>query len=334
MIRRIGLVGAGAIAREHAQALAGIRGARITHVVDRHPDRARALAQSIGNATWGTDPALMFADPDIDAVDICTSPDSHADLTIIAAGHGKAIHLEKPVALNMNEVDRMLAAVQSAGVSFLVGQTTRFQPVHLEMAAAIAADQIGKPRMLHASFYAGHLWPGGWRAWQLDAARCGGHLVHNGIHMIDLAVWLIGGAPERVFARGFKTFSPDLPTPDSFHVTLRFADGAMALLEWSYALRKRGDFLRRIVVVGENGSLHHTTEGEAGLHSDAANPVPPATLGAFTNQMQHWVDVLRGKVDPLVTPDQVRAAFAAALAAQESYGSGQAVTLTAPEVRT
>lgn len=332
MIRRIGLVGAGAIAREHVQALAGVPGARITHVVDRHPERASALARLIGDASWSTDPASIFTDPDIDAVDICTSPDSHADLTVTAAGYGKAIHLEKPVALHVDDVDRMLAAVESAGVSFLVGQTTRFQPVHMEMSAAIEAGQIGKPRMLHASFYAGHLWPGGWRAWQLDAARCGGHLVHNGIHMIDLAVWLLGDAPERVFARGFKTFSPDMPTPDSFHINLRFANGAMALLEWSYALRKRGDFLRRIMIVGEDGALHHTTEGEAGLHSDAANPVPPATLGAFANQMQHWVNVLHGKVDPLVTPAQIRAAFGAATAAQESYASGRAITL-ANEVR-
>ncbi len=332
MSRRIGIIGAGAIARDHVQALNAIPGVHIAHVVDRHPERAEALARLAGDATWSTDPDTLFTDPAIDAVDICTSPDSHAQFTIAAAGHGKAIHLEKPVALSLAEVDRMLEAVARHGVSFFVGQTTRFQPVHLELAAAIEAGAIGRVRAIHGSWYAGHIWPGGWRAWQLDAARCGGHLVHNGIHAIDLAVWLLGGTPVRVFARGFKTFAPEVPTPDSFHVTLRFADGAMALLEWSYALRRRGDHLRRIVAIGEEGTLHHTTEGETELHSDAARPPAVATLGAFDHQMRHWVDVLHDRAEPVVTPQQVRAAFAAALAAQESYATGRAVEIAPAEV--
>jgi len=327
MTRRIGIIGAGAIARDHVQAFAAIPGVEVAHVVDRHPDRAEALARLAGEATWSTDPNTLFANHAVDAIDICTSPDSHADLTITAAEHGKAIHLEKPVALSLAEVDRMLEAVARHGVSFFVGQTARFQPVHLELASAIEAGAIGRVRALHVTWYAGHIWPGGWRAWQLDAERCGGHLVHNGIHAIDLATWLLGGTPVRVFARGFKTFAPEVPTPDSFHITLRFADGAMALLEWSYALQRRGDHLRRIVAIGEEGTLHHTTEGEAELHSDAARSPAPAMLGAFDHQLRHWVDVLHGRATPIVTPEQVRAAFAAALAAQESYATGRTVTI-------
>lgn len=332
MTPRIGLIGAGAIARDHVQALAHIPGGRIVHVVDRHPERAQALARLAGDATWSTDAASLLENPDIDAVDICTSPDSHAALTIAAAEHGKAIHLEKPVALSLEEVDRMLEAVSRQGVPFLLGQTARFQPVHLELASAVQAGVIGQARAVHITWYAGHIWPGGWRAWQLDAARCGGHLVHNGIHAIDLAVWLLGDRPERAFARGFRTFSPDVPTPDSFHITLRFANGALALLEWSYALRQRGDLLRRVVVIGEEGTLHHSTEGESGLRSDASRPVAVGTLGAFDQQMRHWIDVLNGKAEALVTPAQVRAAFAAALASQESYATGRAIPIAAPEV--
>ncbi len=331
MTRRIGIMGAGAIARDHVQAFAGIPGVEVAHVVDRHPERAEALARVAGDATSGTDFEAMLADDSIDAVDICTSPDSHAALTIAAADAGKAIHLEKPVALHLREVDSMLDAVERAGVPFMVGQTTRFQPVHLELADAIASGTVGAPKAFHATFYAGHLWPGGWRAWQLDAARCGGHIVHNGIHAIDLATWLMGSTPVRVFARAITTFAPGMQTPDTFHVTLRFDNGAIALLEWSYALHKRGDFLRRVAVFGEKGTLHHSTQGEIDLHSDATNPVSIATLGAFNNQMRHFVDVLNG-ADPIVTPAEVWASFAAAHAAQESYATGRAIDLTGAEV--
>lgn len=332
MTKRIGIIGAGAIARDHVHAFASIPDVEIAHVVDRHPERAEVLARVAGDATWGTDVDALIVDASIDAVDICTSPDSHASITIAAAEAGKTIHLEKPVALHLREVDTMLDAVERAGVSFMVGQTTRFQPVHLEISEAIASGTLGAPRALHASFYAGHLWPGGWRSWQLDAERCGGHIIHNGIHGIDLAVWLMGSAPVRVFARGIKTFTPGIPTPDSFHITLRFANGAMALLEWSYALHQRGDFLRRIAVFGEEGTVQHSTQGEIDIHSDAVRPVAIATLGAFENQMRHFADVLNGEAEPIVTPAQVRAAFAAAHAAQESYAAGRAVDLVRAEV--
>lgn len=331
MTHRIGIIGAGAIARDHVNALAAIDGIEVAAVVDRHPERARALACLAGDAAWGTDIDALLADPSIDAVDICTSPDSHAAITIAAAGHGKAIHLEKPVALHLDEVDAMLDAMARAGVSFMVGQTTRFQPVHLEIAEQIASGAIGRPRMLHVSFYAGHLWPGGWRAWQLDAERCGGHIVHNGIHVLDLATWLMQSAPARVFTRGVTTFSAGMPTPDSFHIVLRFENGGQALLEWSYALHQRGDFLRRIAVFGEEGTLHHSTAGEADVHSDAARPVALATLGAFDQQLRHWRDVLDGTSAPIVQPWEIRAAFAAAIAAQESYATGRAIDLAGPE---
>lgn len=327
MTHRVGIIGAGAIARDHVNAYAAIEGIEVAAVVDRHPERARALARLAGDATWGIDIDALLADPAIDAIDICTSPDSHAAITIAAAGQGKAIHLEKPVALRLDEVDAMLDAVGRAGVPFMVGQTTRFQPVHLEIADQIASGAIGQPRMLHVSFYAGHLWPGGWRAWQLDEERCGEHIVHNGIHVIDLATWLLQAAPVRVFARGVRTFASGMPTPDSFHVILRFGNGAQALLEWSYALHRRGDFLRRIAVFGEEGTLHHSTAGEADVHSDAAPPAAIGALGAFDAQLRHWREVLDGEAEPIVRPWEVRAAFAAAIAAQESYTTGRAVAL-------
>ena len=139
-----------------------------------------------------------FAAPEIDAVDICTASDSHAALTIAAARAGKHVHVEKPAALALADFDAMAAAIDAAGVSLLVGQTARFQPVNREFAAGIAEGLIGRPRMVHILWYTGHVWPDGWRGWQLDPARSGGHPVHNGVHAIDLAIWLLGAVPTRV----------------------------------------------------------------------------------------------------------------------------------------
>jgi predicted dehydrogenase len=322
----VAIIGAGGIAQDHIAAYAGIPGARVTHIVDMDAGRARSLAARSG-AAWSTDAQSVFVAPGVDAVDICTPSETHAALTIAAAAHGKAIHVEKPAALSLADFDAMIAATDRHGVSLMVGQTARFQPINTEIAAAIAAGTIGRLRVLHVTWYAGHVWADGWRAWQLDPARSGGHPLHNGIHALDLAVWLFGRAPTRVFTRGFRTFAPAMGIPDSFHMTVRFDDGSFALLEIAYALRQRGDALRRILAVGESGSLSHSTEDDPRVYSDGVHLPSPAIEDAMDHQLRHWIATVRGEEAPIVRNAQVRHALAAALAAQESLETGRAVTV-------
>lgn len=326
----IALVGAGAIAREHLAAYRRFDGVEIRQVVDVDPAPARELA-AITGAAWTTDLAAALGDDTVGGVDICAPQDAHAAIAIAAAEHGRAIHVEKPVARSLAEFDAMAEAARRHGVPLMVGQTTRFQPLHRELHAAIAADAVGKIRLFHLTSYAGHVWPDGWRAWQLDPARSGGHLVHNGVHAIDLAVWLLAATPVRVFAREVKTFAPEMPTPDGFHVTVRFDDGSLALLEWSYALRRRGELLVRTVAVGERGSLNYSTENEPRPVSDLPPVSPPSLTGAFDAQLGHWVRTLRGEEEPIVKLDEVRATLAAALAAGRSIATGRAVTVAEVE---
>ncbi|HET8631561.1 MAG TPA: Gfo/Idh/MocA family oxidoreductase [Thermomicrobiales bacterium] len=320
----IGLIGAGGIARDHVAAYARIPGVRVGWVADVASERARDLA-ALAGAEWTADPEAVLAAPDVDAVDICTPSASHAALTIAAAARGKHVHVEKPAALALADFDAMVAAAREHGVSLMVGQTARFQPVHREIRRALDEGAIGRLRYLHVLWYVGHVWAGGWRAWQLDPARSGGHPLHNGIHALDLAVWLLGREPARVFARGYRTFAPDMGIPDGFHITVKFDDGSLALLDISYALRARGDALRRVLAVGEAGSLSHSTEEDPALYSDAAPSPSPAYDDALHAQLAHWVATLRGEAEPLVRNEQVRAALAAALAAQRSLETGAAV---------
>jgi predicted dehydrogenase len=329
MTLAVAIIGAGGIAQDHVAAYARIPGARVTHIVDTDASRARTLAAQGGNVTWSTDIQPILAAPDVDAIDICTPSETHAALTIAAAEWGKAIHVEKPAALSLADFDAMVAATERHGASLTVGQTARFQPVNTEIASAVAAGSIGRLRVLHVTWYAGHVWADGWRAWQLDPARSGGHPLHNGIHALDLAVWLLGRAPTRVFTRGFRTFAPTMGIPDSFHMTVRFDDGSFALLEIAYALRQRGDALRRILAVGESGSLSHSTEDDPQLYSDGVHLPSPAIEDAMYHQLRHWIASVRGEESPIVKNTQVRHALAAALAAQESLETGRAVTVGA-----
>lgn len=325
MLTKVAIIGAGAISREHIAALKRVPNVQVSLVVSSDPVRAREVA-ALAGAAWSTRLEDAFS-KEIDAVDICQRNPEHAPLTIAAAQHGKHILVEKPVALNLEDFDRMVAAVNENKVSLMVGQTLRFQPVHRELKKTISEGKIGRLRMLHSSRYAGYLWPKSWRAWQMDEAVSGGHLRHNGAHPLDFAIWFFGGKPARVFTRTFKSWAAGMPVPDGFNISLRFEDGGLALLEFSYALREKGDSYIRLLAVGEKGSLLHDSEGEAGVRGSGIHLPSPATEDAMYYELAHWVKMLQGEEEPVVRLEQVRHTLLATLAAHRSYQTGRAVTI-------
>ncbi|MFT0761823.1 Gfo/Idh/MocA family oxidoreductase [Actinomyces sp. F1_1611] len=321
----IALVGTGAFAREHAQALQQLPEVTIRYVVGSDPAHTASFAATIPHAQPSTNLDRVLADPELVAVDICNRTAQHAPATLAALRAGKHVHVDKPAALSVADFDAMTAAAERAGVSLMVGQTVRFQPIIAQLQAR--SRELGAPRLLHVSWYTGHVWPGGWRSWQLDPAQSGGHPVHNGTHIMDLAVWLLGAEPVEVLTRGFNTFAARMPQPDSFTSVVRFDNGALATLELCYALRERGDALRRVVLVGERGTLKHSTEDDPGLSAPGVKVPPASILGALDRQLAHWIAVVTGAESLLVQPQQVRAALRGALAAQQSLVTGAPVRL-------
>ncbi|WP_328599895.1 Gfo/Idh/MocA family oxidoreductase, partial [Rhodococcus sp. (in: high G+C Gram-positive bacteria)] len=251
----------------------------------------------------------------------------HAPVTIAAGRAGKHVHVEKPAALTVADFDAMVEATEGNGTSLMVGQTVRFQPSITSIGNSVAQGAIGDPRLIHLSWYTGHVWPGGWRGWQHDKERSGGHPVHNGTHALDLVTWLIGRRPTRVFARSFPTFAAGMPVHDSFHLTVRFEDGSLALIELAYALPQSGKMVRRIVVSGTSGTLAHDTGDDPGLMTDTTNAPPSSIEDAMSHQMRHWIATLDGSASPIVENWQVRAALATAIAAQQSLDTGRAVSI-------
>ncbi len=134
--------GAGRIGAIHAANLAASGAARLKYVVDVNAAAAGALAARHGAAV--TDTAAALADPEVGAVIIASSTDTHADLAIAAARAGKAIFCEKPIDLSLSRVDEALAAVHAAGVPMLVGFNRRFDPSFAELRRRIDAGAIGK----------------------------------------------------------------------------------------------------------------------------------------------------------------------------------------------
>ena len=137
---RIGVLGVGRIGRMHADLLAHqVPGATLGMVYDvERRRRARSCAASSACRRRRSADELLAA-PDLDAVAICTSTDTHVDLLVAAAGSGKAIFCEKPISLDLAEVDRALAAIEAAGARLQIGFNRRFDPAHRFVRDAVAA---------------------------------------------------------------------------------------------------------------------------------------------------------------------------------------------------
>ena len=193
---RIGVVGVGRIGAMHTRLLAGqVPGADVAAVNDALPEAARALGDELGVPVVDGAEELM-ARPDVDAVAICSSTETHTPLIAAAAQAGKAIFCEKPVSHDLVEVDRALDAVRQAGVPFQIGFNRRFDPAHQSVRDAVATGRVGEPHLLRITSRDPYPPPASY------VRASGGIFLDMTIHDFDMARYVTGSEVVEVYARG------------------------------------------------------------------------------------------------------------------------------------
>ncbi|WP_372616940.1 inositol 2-dehydrogenase [Falsiroseomonas sp.] len=240
--------GAGRIGAIHAANLAASGRARLRHVVDIHAPAAEALAAKHG--ARASDTAAALADPEVGAVLIASSTDTHAELVIAAARAGRAIFCEKPIDLSLARVDACLAEVRKAGVPMLVGFNRRFDPDFSELQRRIAAGAIGSVEQVVITSRD----PGPPSVAYIKVS--GGLFRDMTIHDFDMARWMLGEEPVEVFAQGANLVDPAIGAAgdiDSAMVLLRTASGRMAHINNSR--RASYGYDQRVEVFGSAGRL-------------------------------------------------------------------------------
>jgi myo-inositol 2-dehydrogenase/D-chiro-inositol 1-dehydrogenase len=145
----IGVIGAGQIGKLHAGHLCcRIPKARVAAIADVRLEAAQACAAALGITKAAADPRVILDDPEIDAVAICSSTDTHATLIEAAAAAGKHIFCEKPIAMDLSVIDRALEKVRKAGVKLQIGFNRRFDPNFRRIWERLQEGAIGEPHML------------------------------------------------------------------------------------------------------------------------------------------------------------------------------------------
>jgi predicted dehydrogenase len=327
----IAIVGTGGVAGLHISAILRADGARLVGLCDIAVARARDAAREAGEGVRWTDSIDdLLAWPDVDAVVVCTPNDTHAEVggRILAAG--RHLLMEKPLAIDLAGADALIEAATRASVVLMPGQTHRFYDLGRRLREAVDSGAVGRPTYARSSLHAGWIW-GGWGSWVLDPARSGGHVVHNGVHGLDLVTWWLGAEPVEVIARGVHGTSGALRIWDHFAVHVRYRGGAVAIVEVSRATRPRSIIMRESVLAGTEGVLRQTPGDGGGLLLDEGGAVPlgfDAQVG-FDREVAAFIAAVRSGGPAPVSALDGRRALAMALAAERSLVTGRPVGVAA-----
>jgi myo-inositol 2-dehydrogenase/D-chiro-inositol 1-dehydrogenase/scyllo-inositol 2-dehydrogenase (NAD+) len=335
----IGFIGCGGIHNAHAPHLVDNDEAHIACAMDVNADAAKAHCDKYGTRCWTTDVAELLACDGVDAVVVCTPTGYHKDAVLAAAAAGKHVFCEKPMALTVEECDRMIRAAEKAGVVLQLGFVRRFQPEFAEARRRIEAGEIGEP-MLVKSLTRG---PGLPPAWAHELRRSNGMLAEVNSHDFDCVRWLAGSEIERVYAEtaNFKGASRGVRAPDFYDnavVTLRFESGALGTIDGAcpadYGYDARVEVLgsEGLLVVGENRAsalLEIRTRGSGELPTYAS--WPQRFEWAYREELRAFVEAAIAGSAPAVGGADGRAAVAAVRASNRSWLEGAPV-LVAGEV--
>jgi predicted dehydrogenase len=191
---RVALIGCGGIGALRAKALASLPSYRLAVVSDLVPGRAEALAGRHGG-TAVADWRAAVSDARVDVVVVSTPPSSHAEVCVAALGAGKHVLCEKPLARNADEGRLIVETATRCDRLVATGFNYRFYPSIVKAREILDAGVIG--RLDHVRSYAGYSATEHSQAWLHDAAVMGGGVLRdNGIHLIDLTRYFLGGVTE------------------------------------------------------------------------------------------------------------------------------------------
>ena len=248
------LVGCGRIAKRHSELLGHnqIDGARLVAVCDIVEAKAAAIGRQFDVPAF-TDMHEMMSGSEIDVVVVLTESGNHARHVIELAKYGKAIVVEKPMALTLEDADAMIAACEASGSRLFVVKQNRFNVPVVKLREALDEGRFGKLIMgtirvrwcRDQSYYDQDAWRGTW-------AMDGGVLTNQASHHVDLLEWMMGEV-ESVFAKS-TTALVDIEAEDTAVVLLKFKNGALGLIEATTAARPK-DLEGSISLLGATGTV-------------------------------------------------------------------------------
>ncbi len=328
----VGVIGTGRIGRLHAENLAyRIPEATLIAVSDIFVEAAESVAAELGIPAAYQDHRRILDDESIEAILICSSTDTHAQFIEEAAAAGKHIFCEKPIALDLGEIDSALAAVDQAGVQLQVGFNRRFDPNFTRVREVVASGQIGTPHVLRITSRDPQPPP-------IEYVKVsGGIFLDMTIHDFDMARFLMGDEVEEIYAAGGVMVDPAIGEAgdiDTTIITLHFVNGALGAIDNSrqavYGYDQRVELFGSdgVVIVSNNTPDTAIVSDAAGVHSSL--PLfffVERYTESYIAEMKAFVECVLHDKTPPVTGIDGRIPVVMGYAAKKSYAENRPVKL-------
>ncbi len=328
----VALVGCGGIGHAHLERWRKIETAQVRWAIDVDEGRARQTAEKYGIPHVATQLEQALQDPEVDVVDVCLPTFLHADAVETAARAGRHILCEKPMAMSLEQADRMIAASRRHGVKLQIALCRRFDNYWLTFKEIVQSGRLGRP-VVWRSVTAG---PGPAAAWFFGAETGGGPLLDGAIHNIDFAYYMFGPAVE-VVAMG-RSLQEEHTAPDTALAGIRFASGDQLHLMWSWGLPKGTSGGGVHDVLGPRGVMQfddgnywsrQTTEGafKLLLEGGERSEVRYVKNDMYLDEMLALLKAIDEGGDPPVTGEVARPGLEIGLAVLEAMRTGGVVRL-------
>ena len=344
---KFGIIGTG-IGKAHANALKKLADdAKLVAVADIVQERAVELANE-NDATAYADHHEMLAKADLDVVCVCTPSGLHGQQAIDVINSGRNVIVEKPMAIDLDTIEKMLELQTKKGVKLAVISQHRFDEATKQVKVAVDAGRFGKLALgdCQVKWYRSQEYydRGGWRGtWAMDG---GGSLMNQSIHSIDLLQWLMGPVDRVKAYMGALTHK--IETEDTAVAVLQFKSGAIGVVEGTTSAYP--SFVTRVEICGSKGTasiendhlkfMHFADEDEkigdfGGVHkseqtvaSSVGATEPLATpMNGHAAQIMDMIQAIREKREPLVNGFEGRKGVAIIRAIYESATTNQEVSV-------
>lgn len=327
----VGVIGAGRIGKLHVENMLRMDNVEVKTVFDPFAENARPWAEKNGIKNLVTDANLVFNDPEINVVFICSPTDTHVNMINLAAESGKHIFCEKPISFSDEETIKAYETVKKAGVKLQVGFNRRFDPNYNKVRELVKDGSLGNLHILKITSRDPE-------PPSVDYVKSsGGIFMDMAIHDFDMARFVAGSEVKEVFATGAALVNPEIATVgdvDTALIQLKFENGALGIIDNSRQAVYGYD--QRIEAFGSQGAAESTNETETRVKvSTSESVVSDQPLHfflerynkAYIQEVQLFFDAIQNNEETPCTFEDGIMAQRIAAAAKESLETGLPVAV-------
>lgn len=326
---RIAILGAGFMGGTHGTAYQNISNAEIAAVCDQNETLGRAFAEKY-HCRYYSSFHQMLEECQFDVADICLPTFLHEEYVLMGARHRKHIFCEKPVALEVSSLERMMKAVKEAGVLMMVGQVLRFWPEYVNAKEMYEKGSLGELNYVFAARMSEHP---AWSQWYRKPQNSGGGLLDLHLHDVDYLCWLLGRV-KSVYASGKQNKDGCWNYVSSM---LTFESGISASVQGVIEMEKGYPFTMELRLVGSQKTYEYamkaghnledvaSSKRETRIYENGAITTLPVNLrDAYEIELEHFVDCIDRRCESgIITVEQVREVLCTMEAIRTSLETGE-----------